>query len=123
MVGATNFLDIAVHTIGDTTVQGVAPDGALVRATGHMAAPGPARVMVRPDRLRIAADSGDQRGENCMYGTVRQRLFLGGHYEYAVKVGSTMLRAFSPTEVAEGRRVAVSFATSDCIVLETKDAS
>jgi iron(III) transport system ATP-binding protein len=123
VVGATNFLDIAVHTIGDTTVQGVAPDGALVRATGHMTAPGPARVMVRPDRLRIAADSGDQGGENCMYGTVRQRLFLGGHYEYAVTVGPTTLRAFSPVEVAEGGRVAVSFAASDCIVLETKDAS
>src|SRR5262249_18014552 len=72
VVGATNFLDIDVHTIGDATVQGVAPDGASVRATGHMAAPGQAKVMVRPDRLCIAPDSGSERGENCLHGTVRQ---------------------------------------------------
>jgi ABC-type Fe3+/spermidine/putrescine transport system ATPase subunit len=119
VVGATNFFDIAVHTIGDATVQGVGPDGTPMRVTGRMAAPGSARAMVRPDRLRIAPDSGE-RGENCMNGIVRQRLFLGGHYEYAVTVGPTVLRAFSPVEVAEGARVTVSFATSDCIVLETK---
>jgi len=119
VVGATNFLDIAVHTIGDAVVQGTGPDGVPVRATGRMAAPGPAKVMVRPDRLRIAPDSGDERGENCMCGTVRQRLFVGGHYEYAVTVGPTVLRAFSPVEVAEGGRVTISFAASDCIVLET----
>ena len=119
VVGATNFLEIAVHTIGGHVVQGTGPDGAPVRATGRMAAPGPATVMVRPDRLRIALDSGDERGENCLCGTVRQRLFVGGHYEYAVAVGPTVLRAFSPVEVAEGSRVTVSFAASDCIVLET----
>ena len=120
VVGATNFLDIAVHTIGDATLQGTGPDGASVRATGRLSAPGPAKVMVRPDRLRIAADSGNERGENCLCGTVRQRLFLGGHFEYAVTVGPTVLRVFSAVELPEGGRVTVSFATSDCIVLETK---
>jgi iron(III) transport system ATP-binding protein len=120
VVGATNFIDIAVHTIGDATVRGTGPEGATVCATGRVAAPGPARVMVRPDRLRVAPDSGGEKGENCLSGTVRQRLFLGGHFEYAVTVGPTVLRAFSPVEVAEGGRVMVSFAPSDCIVLETK---
>jgi ABC-type Fe3+/spermidine/putrescine transport system ATPase subunit len=117
VVGATNFLDIIVKMASRDGVEGVAPDGTVILATGGAAAPGPGRVMVRPDRLRIAqADSG-YAGSNHLRGTVRQRLFLGGHFEYAVVVGATVLRVFSPVQIAEGAAVVVSFAAEDCIVL------
>ena len=73
--------------------------------------------MVRPDRLVIEPDSGDAAAPNRLRGTVVQRLFLGGHFEYAVAVGPTLLRVFSPVQIDEAARVVVSFAAQDGIVL------
>lgn len=117
VVGATNFLDVTITTIERDGVKGVTADGATIRATGRAVAPGSGRVMVRPDKLHIApADSGDL-GSNHLRGSVRQRLFMGGHFEYAVTVGPSVLRVFSPVAVAEGDAVVVSFAPEDCLVL------
>jgi iron(III) transport system ATP-binding protein len=123
-VGAANFFDIDVSSIDVEVVQGIAPDGTAIRAYGRIAVPGTARVMVRPDRLRIAIERNDSDapGLNHLRGTVRQRLFLGGHFEYVVAVGTTVLRVFSPDEIAEQAAVVVSFEPRDCILLAPDDA-
>ncbi len=121
VVGAANFLDIAITVNSADGLEGVAPDGSVIRAWGHAAALGPGRVMVRPDRLHIAPDDGSAAAPNTLRGTVRQRLFLGGHFEYAVAVGAMTLRVFSPVQVAEDSRVVLSFAAQDCIVLGTEE--
>jgi iron(III) transport system ATP-binding protein len=123
-VGAANFFDIEIRTIGDGGLQGIAADGTAIHAVGGPLSPGPGRVMVRPDKLRIVAHSNDAAPPalNHLRGTVQQRLFLGGHFEYAVAVGSTVFRVFSTDEIAEASAVVVSFEPQDCILLAPDDA-
>ncbi|HXQ53355.1 MAG TPA: ABC transporter ATP-binding protein [Stellaceae bacterium] len=116
--GAANFFDIEIRGVDGDELHGIAPDGSIIRARGTQAAIGPGRVMVRPDRLRITPDEAAVAADlNRLHGTVRQRLFLGGHFEYAVAVGATVLRVFSPVEIKEQSKVVVSFAPQDCILL------
>jgi len=116
--GAANFFDIEIRAVDGEELHGIAPDGSIIRARGTQAAIGPARVMVRPDRLRITPDEDAVAADlNRLHGTVRQRLFLGGHFEYAVAVGATVLRVFSPIDIKEQSKVVVSFAPEDCILL------
>ncbi len=124
-VGAANFFDIDVHSITDDNLQGIAPDGSTIRAIGRPTRTGTARVMVRPDRLLITADrnAADLATLNHLDGTVRQRLFLGGHFEYAVAVGDIVLRVFSSVEIAEQMPVVVSFEPRDCIVVGSDEAA
>ena len=117
VVGATNFFEVDIQRADPNHFRCVALDGTMIHANGRVAAPGPGRVMVRPDRLVIEPDSGDADGPNRLRGTVLQRLFLGGHFEYAVAVGSTLVRVFSTVRVEEEARVVVSFAPQDGIVL------
>ena len=123
-VGAANFFDIDIRSIAADSLQGIAPDGTTIRAFGQTMATGPARVMVRPDRLLITTDrdTANAASLNHLHGTVRQRLFLGGHFEYAVAVGETMLRVVSSIEIPEQAAVVVSFEPRDCIVLGADDA-
>jgi ABC-type Fe3+/spermidine/putrescine transport system ATPase subunit len=99
VVGPANFLPV---------VGGALPDGSVVRATGS----GDGVAMIRPDRLFIGGVS-----DNVLNGTIRQRLYLGGHHEYLVAVGPSLLRVLSSVTVAEGEAVTLSFAAADCIIL------
>ncbi len=103
VVGPANFLLVTVRD-GAT----VLADGTALRAVGG----GEGVAMIRPDRLIIGGAS-----DNALSGTVRQRLYLGGHYEYLVAVGPSLLRVLSSVTVAEGAAVTLSFATADCIIL------
>ncbi len=122
VVGAANFFDIDIRLLHAEELEGVAADGTPIRAFGRASATGAGRVMVRPDRLSIEADSGAMTGHNRLRGTVRQRLFLGGHFEYVVAVGPMAMRVFSPVLIAEDAAVVVSFETRDCIVLSAEPA-
>jgi ABC-type Fe3+/spermidine/putrescine transport system ATPase subunit len=117
VVGAANFFDVEIHRADADDFRCVAPDGTLIHAHGRVAVPGRGRVMVRPDRLVIEPDTGNATAPNRLRGTVLQRLFLGGHFEYAVAVGPTLLRVFSSVQIEEATRVVVSFAPQDGIVL------
>ena len=99
VVGPANFLPV---------VGGALADGTVLRATGS----GDGVAMIRPDRLFIGGHS-----DNVLSGTIRQRLYLGGHYEYLVAVGPSLLRVLSSVAVAEGAPVVLSFAAADCILL------
>jgi iron(III) transport system ATP-binding protein len=129
VVGAANFFDVEIQQAQPNDFRCVALDGTLIHAVGRAAVIGPGRVMVRPDRLVIEQDDGgdsgggDDNGPNRLRGTVVQRLFLGGHFEYAVAVGPTLLRVFSSVSVEEAVRVIVSFAPQDGIVLGAEPAS
>ena len=99
VVGPANFLPVVGNALADGTV---------LRATGS----GDGVAMIRPDRLFIGGNS-----DNALSGTIRQRLYLGGHYEYLVAVGPSLLRVLSSVAVAEGAPVVLSFAAADCILL------
>ncbi len=116
VVGAANFFPIEVRSIGADGAHGAAPDGTPIHALGGRATTGRALAMLRPDRLRIALGMGDA-SVNCLRGTIGQRLFLGGQFEYAVDVGGAVLRVLSQNEIPERAAVVVSFAPQDCIVL------
>jgi ABC-type Fe3+/spermidine/putrescine transport system ATPase subunit len=122
VVGAANFFDVEIQQAQPNDFRCIAPDGTLIHAVGRVAVLGPGRVMVRPDRLVIEPDGGDDNGPNRLRGTVVQRLFLGGHFEYAVAVGPTLLRVFSAVPIEEAARVIVSFTPQDGIVLGAESA-
>ena len=103
VVGPANFLPVTARN-GAT----VLADGTVVHAVGS----GPGMAMIRPDRLFVGGMS-----DNALSGTVKQRLYLGGHYEYLVAVGPSLLRVLSSVTVTEGSTVALSFAAADCIIL------
>ena len=123
-VGSANFFDVDIRSITDDSLQGNAPDGSTILAFGRATETGLARVMVRPERLLIATDRGaaDSATLNHLHGTVQQRLYLGGHFEYVVAVGEIMLRVFSSVEIAEQASVVVSFEPRDCIVVGSDEA-
>ncbi len=104
VVGAANFLPVTMRDGAP-----VLADGTVLQAigTGGIA-------MIRPDRLTIGGAS-----DNILSGTIQQRLYLGGHYEYLVAVGPSLLRVLSNVAVAEGAPVVLSFAAADCIILPT----
>ncbi len=116
-VGAANFFDINISGTDADTVCGTMPDGTTIHAVGHGTTTGSGCVMVRPDRLRIATHEAGVNGLNHLHGIVRQRLFLGGHFEYLVSIGPIELRVSTPDEIAEGTSVVISFAPQDCILL------
>jgi iron(III) transport system ATP-binding protein len=113
VVGAANFFNITVNGEGRATDA----SGAQFHSTLGTTATGDARAMIRPDRLTIVADPGGAPGPNALRGIVRQRLFMGGHYEYVVETGSGSPRVLSPREFAEKAQVVLSFDADDCIFL------
>ena len=111
VVGAANFLDVTVSGPAGTGVRATTRAGATIDAAAGPTG-GAGKAMIRPDRLFLNGD-----GANRLDGIVRQRLFLGGHFEYAIEVGGDSLRVVSAQAVSEGDRVAVTFDPGDCIVL------
>ena len=103
VVGAANFLPVTSRDGAS-----ILPDGTVLRGTGG----GAGIAMIRPDRLFIGGEA-----DNALHGTIRQRLYLGGHYEYLVAVGPSLLRVLSPVLAAEAALVKISFAAADCIIL------
>ncbi len=111
VVGAANFLDVTVRATSPSGVEAVTRDGGVIHALSGPP-PGPGKAMIRPDRLFLS-----HQGANQLHGVARQRLFLGGHFEYVIECGGDTLRVLSPIRVEEGARVVISFDPADCIVL------
>ena len=115
VVGPANFLPVTVVGAVAGGVEAALAGGEHLLAAFGPATPGPARAMIRPDRLVLGAVP----GPNQLHGTIRQRLYLGGHFEYLVAVGAASLRVLSSTMAAEGDSVTLSFTAADCIILAT----
>jgi ABC-type Fe3+/spermidine/putrescine transport system ATPase subunit len=112
VVGTANFFNVTVAADGHA----VTPAGAIFHSS-LPASPGPARAMIRPDRLTISVHSEPKTQPNTLQGTIRQRLFMGGHYEYVVETEAGSPRVLSSDEFAEKTAVALSFNPEDCIFL------
>ena len=115
VAGAANFLDVTIGSVDTAGIDAVTAGGTPIRAHGPIAKPGPAQVMLRPDRIVI--ETGGTPGLNRLPGIVRQRLFLGGHFEYVVAVGDALVRVFSTRQIAEDAPVVLSFEPLDCVAL------
>ena len=113
VVGTANFFYVIVDDGGVGRDAG----GAMFQTASKRAEAGPARAMVRPDRLAIGPDADAIPAPNRLRGTVRQRLFMGGHYEYVVETASARPRVTSAATFAEGAAVVLTFAPEDCIFL------
>ena len=120
VVGAANFFRVKVR--GEEMGLSVAhdADGTTFLATHATTGPGPARAMIRPDRLQIEYDLGGGPKPNELRGTIRQRLFMGGHREYAVETTAGLAKVLSSRDFAEGTEVMLSFEPDDCIFLPGK---
>jgi len=111
VVGTANFFNVIVTTDGHA----VTPGGATFHSS-CLSPAGPARAMIRPDRLIISATV-PAPGPNTLQGIIRQRLFMGGHYEYVVETEAGSPRVLSSDEFAEQTPVVLSFDAGDCIFL------
>jgi ABC-type Fe3+/spermidine/putrescine transport system ATPase subunit len=120
VVGAANFLDVTVtpNTADEVFVE---LDGGTRFAAGAVSTSGSYRLMLRPDRLALSRRNGALKsdpGQAHLEGTVRQRLFVGGYYEYLVPIHGGQLRVFSREDFAEGAPVWVSFEHRDSVLVQ-----
>jgi iron(III) transport system ATP-binding protein len=119
VVGASNFLDVVSEPIDARSVRVRFPGGATVDVERGSLTGGAGRLMLRPDRVAIApADAAEDLPRARIGGTVRQRLFLGSHFEYAVAIdGGMMMRVFARREIAEGTPVLLGIDGQDCVLI------
>lgn len=103
-IGDANVVDGTITSIaGETAVLDMA--GASVEAPARGLEPGPVKIAVRPDALRLAPlQAGDAGG---LTGTVRTASYLGKHMEYEIK---TPLGELFITAPADGDEVGVGAA-------------
>jgi ABC-type Fe3+/spermidine/putrescine transport system ATPase subunit len=111
VVGTANFFNVMVTADGRATTP-----GGVIFHSAFPASPGPARAMIRPDRLTISLMVPGSE-HNTLQGVIRQRLFMGGYYEYLVETEAGSPRVLSSAEYAEQTAVALSFNAEDCIFL------
>ena len=94
------------------------PGGATVDVRRGSLAGGIGRLILRPDRIAIApAGAAEDLAPARISGIVRQRLFLGSHFEYVVVVGDTTMRVFARREISEGTPVLLGIDGSDCVLI------
>jgi iron(III) transport system ATP-binding protein len=110
VAGIVNFFTV---TVQDDRTSATSPGGAVFQTDRAAPRPGPARAMIRPDRLGF----GETSTVNALPGIVRQRQFMGGHYEYFVATDAGVARVLSAREVAEDAPVVLCFAPEDCLFL------
>ena len=98
-IGDANVVDGTIASIaGETAVLDLA--GASVEAPARGLTPGPVKIAVRPDALRLAPlEAGDAGG---LTGTVRTASYLGKHMEYEIE---TPLGELFVTAPADGDEV------------------
>ena len=98
-IGDANVVDGTIASVaGETAVLDLA--GASVEAPARGLNPGPVKIAVRPDALRLAPlEAGDAGG---LTGTVRTASYLGKHMEYEIE---TPLGELFVTAPADGDEV------------------
>ncbi len=114
VVGAANFFPM---TVDDNLMQATGADGSVFQTTVPARAGGAASAMIRPDKLSIELNLPLDTSVNAVRGVVRQRLFMGGHYEYVIDTKLGPAHVLSSGEFAESTHVVLSFSPNDCIFL------
>lgn len=124
-VGDVNLIEGRIAARGADGIT-VATDsaGALVAAQAAQAPDAPVVVALRPEKIRLSATAPDGAA-NALAGEVVEAGFLGGVTVYRVKLASGAVLRVSCVNAsrgeegfAAGARVALSFAPSDCVVLD-----
>ena len=119
VVGAASFLDCTVEPAAEGRVFVSVPGGATLDIPQSGWKAGAGRLLLRPDRVVIAPQGhAASLPAARMTGIVRQRLFLGSHFEYGVMVGDTLVRVFSRNEIEEGAAVILGIDPADCVLVE-----
>jgi iron(III) transport system ATP-binding protein len=118
-VGNCNFVEAHVASAGAGRIRLTSPFGALDCAQGGegLAAGTDVVLVIRPERIRLAAEPGS--GGNGFTATVRQRYFLGAHCEYVIEAGGVSLRAETSTSqyFRPGERVHAHVAPEHCKII------
>jgi iron(III) transport system ATP-binding protein len=124
VVGAANFLDVVSEPVAAGSARVRLPGGATVDVRRGSLVGGNGRLILRPDRIAIAAaDAAEGLAPARISGTVRQRLFLGSHFEYVVAIdGETSVRVFARREIAEGTPVLLGIDGQDCVLVGSEPA-
>lgn len=123
-VGDSNFLDVVVDGRAEQgKVSVLGPSGVRLIANCSVTAPaaGAARLMLRPESLKIAR--GDKVAENSLEGVVTQTVFLGSVSKVAVAIatGQTVwvkcLSHDSGESPSAGRKVRLTWAAEHGVLL------
>jgi iron(III) transport system ATP-binding protein len=99
-IGSSNFLP--ARLVEANTTHNVVELGNGVRlktAPGAAKADGSLVVAVRPERVEIVSEAGD----NTLEVTIAGSTYLGSTYQYAVDVGGAELRILTATDIQPGR--------------------
>jgi putative spermidine/putrescine transport system ATP-binding protein len=123
-IGDSNLIDATVESIalgGACRLAGPAGAHLAAATAGGCGAGAKARLMVRPERVRILG-AGDTAA-NTLRGTTREALFVGSAYKYCVELadgtriwGRQLSGEGLPRPVA-GQELAIGWDASDCVVL------
>jgi iron(III) transport system ATP-binding protein len=121
-VGTANLLAATAEPgPGDTST--VCLDGLAqgLRAAGRVAAAGPVRLAVRPERIAIVPPGTAAPGVNAVTVKVRSAAYLGDHYRYVVDVGTGRLVVRSVTSIGDAAELTIEL-PPDAIRLFPADA-
>lgn len=124
-IGTTNLVPCRVEAVGDDATVRL-PDGARVPAvTGPgCARGGEATLLLRPERLRVAADRPE--GRPALRARIVQAIYQGAHLRYVVRASEHELVALAPahsTRLAVGHDVWLAWEPTDGYVLPAPEGS
>ncbi|WOI57796.1 ABC transporter ATP-binding protein [Palleronia sp. LCG004] len=104
-IGEANILDCNVEAVSDG-IATIAVGDLRERLPARGAVPGPAKLAVRANAIRLA------KGEGPLTGTVQSSAYLGDHMEYEVETGDARLFVIAHEEdraLMRGDRVSLEF--------------
>ena len=115
-IGENNTLHGIAATVSDGRCKVRLDGGGEIQASSIGAVEGAAcQVVVRPERLRLAADSGT--GENLFQATIAGRLYLGDHLRLLAKLPNGQVltvKIESDAGPGDGEAVTISCSPADC---------
>jgi iron(III) transport system ATP-binding protein len=114
-IGEANLLACEVAAVDGATAEvRVGPLALTLPSRGH--APGPARLAVRPDRIRLGPDG----PADAMPATVAKATYVGNHMEYELETPVGTIFAVTPSaghQHGPGERVGVTFAARGPVLI------
>ena len=101
-VGTANLIPATAER-GTADVSILRIDGVAdaIIAEGRVAASGPVRLAVRPERIRVGTLDEPLGGPNVLTVKVRSVAYLGDHYRYVVEIGSSELVVHSVSPIGD----------------------
>lgn len=115
-IGSSNFLDGTMFESGTDQAHVRLADGTgLVTPRGRARADGALVVAVRPERIEVVPEM----GQNCLRVSVAQKVYLGSVWQYVVRAGEMEFRIQTTYEIT-APSVIVRIPTEHCAVFAEK---